>query len=401
MNHNIARYRVIVLSIIFLIVGSSKCPVLLDQLRLNVELCKCLHFTRGQPIPYSLSPALHSERARYHLGINALFAGSLKKSLTYLSEHVRSDRTDKAAGFYLGLTYRRIGDEKSALAIWREVGAGPYFVHRGQKIESIDDMQTAIAVGASEPVTFYSLGDILYGKGRYKDASYAYKQGVTMDSSDGYITWLARGRLQEISENWSEAIAMYQRAIKIESSGAEAYIRAGEIYRNRMGNPNEALKWYVCCAQRIRWMWCYLLAAETERGLNHYDAALDWARQAQRLFPKVSFPLVSIGITWESLNNLGRARLAYLEALRLEPHNIWPSFYLGNIAMRTGNLNEAISYFHQVVNLRPNDPELQLLLGNAYQKAGRFDEAKMTYQRVLQLSPNNKHALAALIDLRK
>jgi len=392
-----ARRLLIMMSVALLLIGVV--PFVVTRFRLNYALIMCAKLTHGQPVSCSLAINPQDTRASYHLGLNAWWANALPQTITYFGEYLSKNPKDQVAGLYLGMAYRRSGDEAKAFAIWRQTGALQYFVARGWQTGSIEDLQTAIAAGETKPSTFYKLGDVLWDVGRLQEAGQVYQEGLTLDTSDTSQSLLARARILELSKDWPQAINMYQSIAELWPNSPDTYYRIGNIYRKELGNRAEALSWYIRCVQKTRSESCYLAAGEVNREAKNYEAAHYWGTQAHDVFPNSSSPLIFIAVTWEEEGNLGEAQNAYQNAANMDQSNFWIPYYQGYLAMNSGNLDKAEEFFLQSARLNPTSQGVQMGLGEVYRKSGRIEAAINAYRRALNLSPGEAAAEQALKEL--
>ena len=399
-KRNVGWYHLLILSgLIGISLLAIDISSLVARMNLNRALIACVKFTHIQPLSCPLAVSSQDVRSSYHLGLNAWRAGALPQAIAYLTEHLSKDPKDQLAGLYLGMAYRQSGEEAKALATWHQTGASQYFVGRGWHYGSIDDLQTAIALGDTNPEIFYKLGDVLWEAGRLQDAGQVYKEGLALDSSDISRSLLARGRLLELSKDWSQAIDVYQRIVELWPDNPESYLRIGNVYRKEFSDWNEALSWYTRCVQHTRFQSCYLAAGEVNREAKNYEAALDWGTLAQSVYPNDSAPLIFIAATWDDQSNLNEAEIAYQKAADLDPNNFWIPYYQGYLEMKYADLDKAEEFFLWSAQLNPTSPGVQIGLGDVYRKSGRIEDAIAAYRRALDLSPGDPLAIQFLKDL--
>jgi len=100
---------------------------------------------------------------------------------------------------------------------------------------------------------------------------------------------------------------------------------------------------------------------------------------------------------------LNAAKAAYREAIRLKPDYTEPLVGIGGALLRLGRAPEAIPYYRQALKLDPNLAEAHNGLGGALATEGHDEEANAEYQEALRLKPDlpTAHLNVALLLMKK
>jgi tetratricopeptide (TPR) repeat protein len=367
-------------------------PKMIASARLNQHLIECLSITQAKPCGCSLQ-ATGSDRAGYHLGLDAFRSGQPALATAYLDAYVKRHPQDEVAGYFLGLSYRSIGDERAALSVWRNTGATRAFRASAWQTGAIEDFQTVIAAGGADPDTLYQYAELELSSGDSRAAEEAYRKGLADDVRSDYRRALAQGRLAELSGDLPTARAIDQKVIQLRPSAPDAYDRLGQICWLRLKQPRAALGWYELCASKTDSMRCFLAAGEMNRELGDYSMAHTWGLRAQLRFPASAEPLLFLASNFEAQKRLGEADLAYETAGVREPRNFWVPYDRGVLAMRQGDPARAVRYLRRAAELNPVSPYIHSDLGRAYLAIGDDRRAMASFRRVIELNPGNAEAV--------
>jgi tetratricopeptide (TPR) repeat protein len=93
-----------------------------------------------------------------------------------------------------------------------------------------------------------------------------------------------------------------------------------------------------------------------------------------------------------------KAKLSYLNVIRLDPQNALAFERAGAIWMEGGSPLHAAEFLARASALEPNNAEYQMRLARAYLALGRLADARKVALKVLELFPNNSDALIAVTE---
>jgi tetratricopeptide (TPR) repeat protein len=155
----------------------------------------------------------------------------------------------------------------------------------------------------------------------------------------------------------AEAAALYEQAIEIDPSNAEAqnnlgsalcylarYDEAEQYFRHSMATkPNYPVPYAnLGNLQRIRGQ---LVAAEAS------------LRHALKLLPKYTDARINLGLTLMFLGRVRDAKACYAKVLRSAPRNVHALHGMAQIALLEGKFDEAESTFKRIVEIDPKMPK--------------------------------------------
>jgi Tfp pilus assembly protein PilF len=101
---------------------------------------------------------------------------------------------------------------------------------------------------------------------------------------------------------------------------------------------------------------------------------------------------VQLGTALLMADDLGGARAALDEALRLDPRLAVAHRTLGQVAARSGDQEAARRQWEAALELDPQEHDALLQLGTALARAGRADEARAYLERFVAGAPPDVYA---------
>ncbi len=141
------------------------------------------------------------------------------------------------------------------------------------------------------------------------------------------------------------ALAEFERVIETNPEVTLAYLRAGDIYRER----------------------------------GEYDVAERRYADAARLEPGNFDAQYYHGLTLQLLSRLDDAVRAYLRALSIQPDDFHANLNLGTTFLQLGEPEQGLPYAVRATELRPNDGAARVNLGATYAALDRHAEAVREY----------------------
>ncbi|GJM18761.1 MAG: hypothetical protein DHS20C14_09740 [Phycisphaeraceae bacterium] len=164
---------------------------------------------------------------------------------------------------------------------------------------------------------------------------------------------LERGEQLEASGDIDAALAEFERAIAINPELTPAYIKAGDIYRNR--------KEYEMAESR------YGRAAELEPA--NFDA--------QYLH----------GLVLQLMGRVHESVRAYLRALAIRPDDFEANMNLGTAYLQLNDAGQALQFSQRAVRIQPDSGPARINLGAVYAALDRHEAAVIEYQQAAELMP--------------
>ena len=177
----------------------------------------------------------------------------------------------------------------------------------------------------------------------------------------------------------------------------------------------------------------HLQQAQVYLDSQQYDLVVRELEQAISIHPNIPGAYYQLGLAHWHLQNMNRARDAFLKELEFEPPDAFSLYYLGRISLTDGNTSEAVGYFERVVAIGtvldvrsrlasgylrvgriaeavdlleetvsrwPEQGESHYLLGQAYQRQGRTADARHEFELAQRWKNKLQDEIRGLVDLR-
>jgi tetratricopeptide (TPR) repeat protein len=245
-----------------------------------------------------------------------------------------------------------------------------------------------------------NLGILLAQRGQLDEAIAHYQRALRINPHyvDAHmnlgVVLAKRGRLDE-------AIAQCQRAVEIAPDDAQGHNNLGLILAGR-GRLDEAIaqyQWALQISPDLVKTHDNLGLALADRG--RLDEAIAQYQQALEIQPDDAEAHNNLGLALKKNGRLGEAIAHYQRALEINPDYADAHNNLGTALARRGRTDEAMAHFRKAVEIKPDYMEARANLGAMLASQGRMDEAKEQYEKALVLArQQNKTAQAEQLTVR-
>ncbi len=172
-----------------------------------------------------------------------------------------------------------------------------------------------------------------------------------LDSQDA-AEWLKIGNAHASLSQFDEALAAYQKALKIKPDTAAALTNVGVVYYQQ-GKFDDAAQ------QMLK-----ALAIDPNDAETHY----------------------MLGATYVQQQKLDEAEKSFNKAIELKPDLAAAYTGLGNVQLARKNSGDAVKTLEKATSLQPDQAEAWLALGQAYAAQGNKTEANKALNQCLQVS---------------
>jgi tetratricopeptide (TPR) repeat protein len=196
------------------------------------------------------------------------------------------------------------------------------------------------------------------------------------------------GLLYQLQERVPEAMAEFQRALKIKPALAGANFFLGVDYCKN-GQGAKAIPYLRAASQeepKRPDVWSWLATAQELSG--DYEAEAATLKHALSLQPRSVDILYLLGHTYEAL---GKREVTRLE--KTAPASSWSEELLAESYSSSTEWSFAVIRFQNALALSPNRPGLHVRLGEVFLRAGRVDKAAQEFEQELRIDPNNLRAI--------
>ena len=177
----------------------------------------------------------------------------------------------------------------------------------------------------------------------------------------------------------------------------------------------------------------HLQRAQIHLDGEQYNLVVRELEQAIKIHPNIPGAYYQLGLSYWHLQNMERAKDAFLQELEFEPPDAFSLYYLGRISLTEGNSEEAVGYFERVVAIGtildvrsrlasgylrvgrigaavelleatvkrwPEQGENHYLLGQSYQRQGRTTEARREFDLAQRWKNKRQDEIRGLVELR-
>ncbi|MBN2201112.1 tetratricopeptide repeat protein [bacterium] len=205
--------------------------------------------------------------------------------------------------------------------------------------------------------------------------------------------WFTIGKNKMGEKKYNEALEMFDRAIRLDSTGSEAHVFKGHVY-TIMGDYVRALSAY----EKAVSVKPADVVALTNRGsalyhLKEYGRAIASYDEALRLDPKNAYARYARGSARAKTDDLAGALKDFDAAESLGQRSKALFLERGMCRAVAGNLEAALADFNRAVVLDPDDSDARVKAGNALFRLKRYPEAEAAYTAALKFEPGNRDAV--------
>jgi len=200
-----------------------------------------------------------------------------------------------------------------------------------------------------------------------------------------FLMGTIHGQLNE----FSEAIASYQRVIKVRPDLAEAYNNLA-LNLEKIAKPQQAIEAFQkAISLQPDFFEAYSNLATTLSTVDQFDAALTALEKAVEINPRNPIVWGQIAMLMMMTERYQDAVTYFKKAMLLKPNDLTLTANLGNALRSAKKYDESVDVFTRLVELSPNDARSHYELGNIYSLVDRVDDAKKSYEEALRLNPND------------
>jgi serine/threonine protein kinase/tetratricopeptide (TPR) repeat protein len=193
----------------------------------------------------------------------------------------------------------------------------------------------------------------------------------------------ALGSIQLATGEHNDALASFERALKLDPRNNEAMTALARLY-DRMGRPNDAERTYRRAIELRPDYWgAYNLLGAFYAGRAQYEQALRMFQMVAGLTPESSLGYKNIGVVSIYLGRYPEAEAALKRANEISPSAEAYS-NLSVCATFQGRHEEAVHLLEKAVELNPNNDQNWRNLGDAYQQVpAQASRAQGAYRKAL------------------
>ncbi len=249
-----------------------------------------------------------------------------------------------------------------------------------------------------EALNLYKKGDLAYDESRFTEAVYYFSEVLeTIESASVYLT---KGNALFFLSRKDEAIAAYEKALKINPDNAKAWNNKG-VALDDLGRKDEAMAAYEK-ALEIKpghaESWNNKGAALS--ALGRKDEAIAAFEKALEIKPDYADAWHGKGSVLSALDRKDEAIVAYEKALEIKPDyaDVW--YNKGNDLSTLGRKNEAIAAYEKAIEVKPDFAKAWYNKGSVLSGLGRNNEAIDAFERALKIFESTDSPYIDIIQKR-
>jgi tetratricopeptide (TPR) repeat protein len=334
----------------------------LPSVRLNRALLTCVR--PGEPAANCEAALdLDNPRAQYYAGLVAWHSGDPARTVRLLSSATLHDPENPAAAFVLGRAMYANGDRVGAIALWRRIGAFPYFLQRASALSSPDDASIAVELDPASARAHETTGRILEGQGRLAEAILSYRKAREVIRPDEEsLALLLKGHELRLLGDSAGAIAAYQEAAD--------------------SAPDTVAPLYFL--------------GETAAKAHDFPRAESAYQRVLQIIPNELFARLALAEVWLNAGDTRRAGELFEQIAAEVPDSGRASAYLGHMALQRGDSREASRWLEEAVAREPDLGWAHTALGDARRAQGDTAGALQAYREAVRLDPGQTAAAEQL-----
>jgi tetratricopeptide (TPR) repeat protein len=267
----------------------------------------------------------------------------------------------------------------------------------GRYTQAILMYRKAAERGADPVATNFNIANSLFRLEKLPEAAAAYRKSVDFSKGEFAPALLNLAAVLYRLMQYSESIAVYHRALRIDEKNISAWLYLAEAYK-KTGDRVGALR-ALENAERLDpedISIAYQLA-EVHVSLGEFYAAAALVRMAYIRNPEESDFLIYIGDIYRLNKDYEASAGTYREAIALQPDNVNLLYKLADVLAEDKKNFLAIDILNQILQIKPSFSDAAIFLGNLAFEAQWWDRAEQAY--TLAGQHGNTEAIQGLRNL--
>ena len=272
------------------------------------------------------------------------------------------------------------------------------FLSEGKKLHALQVLKSLIMEGASEEI-YFQLAELYESMGFVNSGKNILLDLIEQNPQTNEIKLFLGQYLLRNSE-WFEAIEVLNNISDSTPSSlfliGYSYMMLKEFelsreYFQKFINRNEDKE----LKQEAN-----LYLAKIEYELNHFDSALQYAKNAQYLYSDFWELNLILAKVYYSLEMVTHAVTPIKKALQLNPKEAVVKEVAGKIYFKLEEYKKAEMYFTEYIEMSSEvSAEIYTLLARSFLKQRKTDEAKLFFELALNIDPEYSPAMIGKKDL--
>jgi tetratricopeptide (TPR) repeat protein len=242
-------------------------------------------------------------------------------------------------------------------------------------------------INFKNPSYHYKKAKELRTRGKFRPAIVEYYLALDNGpaNADAYE---AIGDMYRVLQNEYRAQTAYEKALSINNSSPELYVKAGLAYQKN-NKVDKAIKAYDQATA---------LDSKNMDALNALEKL--WEEQI-KLNPRNAAAHANLGTVLQKKGDFEGALAQYNTAELIDPNNITVRLNLGTLYQAKGDLNTAIKAYDTILTVDPNNILSRYYKATALKQTKNYDAATAELKKILQIDPGNALAKKELVEIAK
>lgn len=243
------------------------------------------------------------------------------------------------------------------------------------------------ANSVQEALEFCQRGHQHRQRQQWQQAVACYEQAIRRDPQLAEAHWYLAKGLERLGQ-LDAAVDSYFQALSLQSNlaGAAELCRFGELFVQRQQSQRALACFEWAVQQDGNLAEAHYQRAELLQQQQQYEMAVFSYRQAMALRPS-GMGYHQLGDVLQRLQQWPVAAEAYEQAIELEPNFSWSHNNLGDVWMQLKQWQAAASAYERAIQLNPDFYWSHYNLGEALARQNQWEAAIQAYQRAEQLDP--------------
>ena len=191
----------------------------------------------------------------------------------------------------------------------------------------------------------------------------------------------------EISKNYKESRKLHNAIVEKNPYSARAWynLAHAEYYLHQYEKAIKSFEYAFIIDEKFDLAYRY--CAEVCMLIGNYDQALKCYYDLMEHSTPDAEGLKSIGLCYEKLENLIKARKYYLLARNLDPMDDEIYFYLGNTYKSEAQWRLSANYYERAISLQDRNEDYFIALAESYEKCDESHKADLYFRRATEIGP--------------
>jgi tetratricopeptide (TPR) repeat protein len=254
------------------------------------------------------------------------------------------------------------------------------------------DMPKKFFPNIDDSYSWKNNGDSLYILGKYEQAIASYEKAIRIDP-DYEKAWYNKGLSLKNLGRYNESIDCFNKTIKINKDSWESFYNIGFILKE-LGKYDDAIKNFDnALAINPNSTKTLIGKSSVLVELGEFESAIIFLQKAQEIHPEDGSIWEKIGDILAELSRFPDAIKAYDKSESLDPSNRAILNKKGLAFYRLFRYEDAIIYFDKSIELNPLDEYAWTVKADSLYQLGRFEEAIGCYDRAIKINPSHPYNL--------